>query len=410
MFRLRNHIAALTLALALITMQGNAQTSLSINDAVTFALSHRLELRAASDRINSSKDLRAQAGLIPNPRLFFQTEDLRTSDFNFWQQSETYIYASESLETSGRRGARIAVASQGIERSRIAESQVRRQIELRVRQAYLSAEAARILGTLYKQSDDYFRQIIAYHEARFHEGKLPEVDLLRVRLEGARVQSAAAKAQIDADRAFLDLNREIGAPEDSKWKLTDDFEALETPAPLPIGADSALLRPEGQASQQAIAQARANLRLQKANGRPDLDLLLGYKRDVGYNTAFAGLQLDLPVFNRNQKAVAAAQADTQAAEEDYAAMRHQLSSELVLARREYEYQRDQYLKTFKPLRDQAVEISNISRAAYQEGGLDLVRLLDAERVRIEAEVSWVQALEGYHQSVASLDYAEGIEP
>ena len=61
-------------------------------------------------------------------------------------------------------------------------------------------------------------------------------------------------------------------------------------------------------------------------------------------------------------------------------------------------------------RDQAVEISNISRAAYNEGGLDLLRLLDAERVRIEAEVSWVQALESYHQSVVSLDYAEGVQP
>jgi cobalt-zinc-cadmium efflux system outer membrane protein len=50
------------------------------------------------------------------------------------------------------------------------------------------------------------------------------------------------------------------------------------------------------------------------------------------------------------------------------------------------------------------------RAAYKEGGLDLARLLDAERVRVEAEVSRVEALEGYHQSVVLLDYAEGAQP
>jgi cobalt-zinc-cadmium efflux system outer membrane protein len=46
--------------------------------------------------------------------------------------------------------------------------------------------------------------------------------------------------------------------------------------------------------------------------------------------------------------------------------------------------RDQYLKTFQPLRNRAIEISDISRAAYREGGLDLIRLLDAERLRVRS--------------------------
>jgi outer membrane protein, heavy metal efflux system len=84
-------------------------------------------------------------------------------------------------------------------------------------------------------------------------------------------------------------------------------------------------------------------------------------------------------------------------------------SELAIAKREYEMRRDQYNQTFRPLRDQAVQISDISRAAYREGGLDLVRLLDAERLRIEAEISRVAALARYHLSVVALEYAEGVE-
>jgi cobalt-zinc-cadmium efflux system outer membrane protein len=87
-----------------------------------------------------------------------------------------------------------------------------------------------------------------------------------------------------------------------------------------------------------------------------------------------------------------------------------LSAQLSIAQREYDLDRERYLDTFKPLRDQAVQISDITRAAYNEGGLDLVRLLDAERVRIEAEVSWAEALESYHQSVVALEYAEGVQP
>ena len=58
---------------------------------------------------------------------------------------------------------------------------------------------------------------------------------------------------------------------------------------------------------------------------------------------------------------------------------------------------------------QAVEISEISRAAYQAGGLDLVRLLDAERARVDAELSYVRALESYHLSVVDLNYTEGMD-
>jgi outer membrane protein, heavy metal efflux system len=185
---------------------------------------------------------------------------------------------------------------------------------------------------------------------------------------------------------------------------------LDTPVPLQPGADPSLLRVEGQAAHQAIDAARATLQLQKASGRPDLEALAGYKRNLGDDTALVGLQWNLPIFDRNQGEVAAAAADTQAAQEDFLAVRQQLSAQLSIAQRQYDFDREQYVQTFKPLRDQAVDIADISRAAYKEGGLDLVRLLDAERARIDAEVSWVQALENYHQSVVSLEYAEGVHP
>ena len=396
--------------MALWSAQGLAQTPLSLAGAVSFALAHRPEIRAAVDRTAAAEHMRTQASLIPNPRIFLQSEDLRGSHFNFWQDSETFAYVGETLEISGRRAARIATSTQGLEGSRLQAERVRLQIALAVRQAYWTAEGAQFLARLYREDSNYFRQIISYHEAQFHEGRLAEVDLLRVRLEGERVHSAEARAQLESERAMLDLEREMASPDRTGWSLTEPFETLNPPAPAQQGADPVLLRVEGQAAHQAIAVARAGLQLQKAGGRPDLEALAGYKRNLGDDTALVGLQLNLPVFDRNQGAVAAAVDNNRAAEEDYAAVRQQLSAQLSIAQREYDLDREQYLQTFKPLRDQAVEISNISRAAYNEGGLDLLRLLDAERVRIEAEVSWVQALESYHQSVVSLDYAEGVQP
>ena len=84
-----------------------AQAPLSLADAVNFALSHRAEIRAAADRQHRFRPgVRIsfkQAGFIPNPRIFLQSEDLRSSHFNFWQDSETFAYVGDFVDISGPR-------------------------------------------------------------------------------------------------------------------------------------------------------------------------------------------------------------------------------------------------------------------------------------------------------------------
>ena len=224
----------------------HGQTVLSVQDAVAYATAHRPELRAANDRISASERLRSQAGLIPNPRFLFRKEDF-TNYLNVGENSQTYWEGSQLLETSGKRGGRIAVAQQGMEQSRLQAELERRQIVLNVRESYWKAKAAQSLAALYAQDADYFRQVIEYHEARFREGKIAEVDLLRVRLQGEQIRAAAANARLDSEKALLMLAQEMNAAPNSSWTLSEDFETLEEPRPLPLGTDATSLRVEGQA-------------------------------------------------------------------------------------------------------------------------------------------------------------------
>jgi cobalt-zinc-cadmium efflux system outer membrane protein len=194
----------------------HGQTVLSVRDAVAYALSHRPELRAANDRVSASEHLRSQAGLIPNPRILFRKEDF-TDHLNVGANSQTYWEGEQLLETSGKRGGRIVVAQQGMEQSRLQAELERRQIVLNVRESYWKAKAAQSLAALYAQDADYFRQVIEYQEARFREGKIAEVDLLRVRLQGEEIRAAAAHARLDFEKALLMLARLLStAP--SNWR------------------------------------------------------------------------------------------------------------------------------------------------------------------------------------------------
>jgi outer membrane protein, heavy metal efflux system len=357
--------------------------------------------------VEASEDLRRQSEALPNPRLILQSEDIRASHFDFGRDSETFGYLSQVIETSGARHARIELAIADSHRSNLELEQTRREIGFRVRDAYWRALAAQSARSLYQQSDSYFQQVVQYHEARFHEGKLAEVDLLRIQLQAEQIHAGFSNAALEEEETQLKLAREMGVSATGPWMLTEKFEETETPRQLDTQAEpQTALRIADQ--DVTIAQAREDS--ERAKGRPDLDFLFGYKRDVGYNTAILGLQLNLPLLDRNRAGSAAASAEIESAKNSFEATRFQLNSEVSLARREYESRLQQVKEVFVPLRDRAQQIADITRSAYIQGGLDLLRLIDAERLRVDAQLAWVDAITRYHLSVVELERAEGVQP
>jgi outer membrane protein, heavy metal efflux system len=389
--------------------EGPSAQALSLRDAITSATSKRPELQTAAQVEASTAQLRRQAGFIPNPRLFYQSENLRPG-MDFTQGVDTYAYATEVLEVSGRRGARIAMADGAVNRSQLTFEQQKRSIELRVAQTYWDTLRLQYLRLLAEQSVGYYREILDYNEKRFNEGKIAAADLLRVRLEEARAEANTESSRLAESEAKQRLAREMGLATAEDWRLTESFELLNEPKNPDSTVNPQNDRIEVKLAQQAIDAAGANLRAQKVQGRPDIDALFGYKRTAGLNTMIAGFQMNVPIFDRNQAAVAAARFDVEANTSTLSAVEQQSASDLALARMSYETWKRQVTDHYRPLLEQAVDIANISRAAYREGGTDLLRLLDAERLRVDTQSAWVEALGNYHQSVLSLEYAEGLEP
>jgi outer membrane protein TolC len=169
-------------------------------------------------------------------------------------------------------------------------------------------------------------------------------------------------------------------------------------------------RTEVKLAAHGVAVARAAQRLEQANARPDVQMSFGYKRNVGVHSALGYLEIPLPVFNRNQGAIAAAVADARAWESETAAQRAMVLAEVRAAQTDVDLRYRQLTEMLRSALDRAVESSNIARAAYLEGGADLLRLLDAERVRIELEVHHTRTAAEYWQSIAALELAMGVEP
>ena len=85
-----------------------------------------------------------------------------------------------------------------------------------------------------------------------------------------------------------------------------------------------------------------------------------------------------------------------------------MRTDLQRALDEYQTRRVELVQTLQPLREHAQTISTIAQAAYRQGGVELLRLLDAERSRLDAESAWVDGMVAFQQSVVNLEAAQGV--
>jgi outer membrane protein, heavy metal efflux system len=388
------------------------QTSLTLRDAVSQALASHPALAAATARRNAAEGLRKQAGLSPNPRLIVQLENTRfwgTPPFSYPEDTQPYAYVAQTVETAGKRGRRIDLATENVRSSELEVELQRRQIAGRVAIAYWVAAGSAGIRDLLREEVNSFGKLVEFNRNRVREGATPEVDLLRTEVERDRLTTLAGEAAEAAERTRIALFREMGKTEFPPVELTDPLEPPNAVEPVEV---SQVLdqRIEMRLARKGVEQARANLRLQQANARTNPDLQLGYERIGAFDTIYAGAQIPIPIRNRNQGQIEAATAGIKAAESSLAATEAAVRSELENAGAEYAARQKLLNETLRPMRDRADEVYRIADAAYRETGSDILRLLDAERTRIETQTTYTRSLAGLQESAVALRTAQGELP
>jgi cobalt-zinc-cadmium efflux system outer membrane protein len=390
-----------------------SQQPLTLATAIREAIEKHPLLAAADGRVSTAQGLLEQAALKPNPRLTLQLENLRggwQSPYRPFTDNDHFIYISQTLETARKRERRTDLATANKELAAIARDILAQRIAAQVREAFWSAAGAARIAAVYNETLTNFAQTVAYHEVRVKEGNMAEADLIRIKLENERLRLAASGATLAAEKAVINLQREMGRTVfEDNLKIADTLDdKAEIPAEI---VDEALnRRAEVRLARQGIAAASANEQLQTALARPDLDLSAGYKRTNGYDGLLAYLNMDLPWRNKNQGNIAAAAAEVRVARSNVAAAEALVRAEIRAAYSAYRLRQSQIAGMLTALSQHARDTARIAQAAYREGGADLLRLLDAERVRLETELLRVQAQTEMRLSESAVDTAMGVMP
>lgn len=384
----------------------SADSTLALSDALALALLHNLDLRAFAWEVRAREAHMLQAGLPPNPEIGGEVENFNGSgSLGSFDAAEVTFGLSQLVELGGDRQRRKQVAAGERNLAGWNYETVRLDVLTETTQAFAAVLAAQerlnLSDTLREQAEQFYETVLA----RVDAGKVSALEERRALVVLSKARIEHQKASRDLTRARMRLSSTWGAEEP---QITNVEGALEAVAEVPdydVLVGFIERNPDVARWRDEMALRRADVALEKAARIPDPILGIGTRRlrDLGANALTAGISIPLPIFNRNQGAIKAAEYRIQVAEETRRAtlvLTHQLLIDayqrLLTAEDEVTALRDEVLPS-------ARESSTATREGYREGKFDLLTVLDAQRTFFEATNQYIDALETYHLTRAEVE-------
>ncbi len=395
--------------------QATPQTRIDLDQAIHLALAHNHALKAAQSQIPQSQAQEITAAIRPNP--VFTYDDLYVPIFSPSQLNsstldnitEFDVGFSYTFERGHKRQARIEAARDQTTQTKSLVSDNERTLAANVAQQFIGVLLAKANVQLATQDLDSYQKTVNLSQESFRAGAMSEGDLLKIKLQLLQFQMDLSSARLAVVQALASLRQLLGF-ESVPPNYDVVGELAYTPLTLnqeDLQLQALKLRPDYQAAQQGVTAAQSQNKLAKANGKRDLTTTFDYTHVSSLNSAGFTMNIEIPIFDRNQGEIARTHyAITQAQETSSE------TSETVMTDVSNAYQGVQVnaqvveLYTSGYLK-QAQDSRDISEYAYKRGAASLLDFLDAERSYRSIQLAYRQALANYMLSLEQLRQAVG---
>ena len=359
---------------------------LTLSAAVAQARAASPRRRAAVLIAEAMRDAVRFAGRPPNPLFEFRTENWARSSRASSPDLDVFALVTQPVELGGKRAVRRELARSDSLVARAAANSLDRDLALETVHAYVRALKARGLVETLAANRDGLTLLVATVARRVGEGYTAESDLLKFKTEAARIDGDIARAQLELERSIAALAIIIGEPAAIDAAQLAEPPALAVPSDVSPRLAVRLERhPDVLAATAAIERARQQTLLERALRLPDPLITGGYKRTAGVDTAVLGVSVTLPLFERNDSALARAMGIERAAVADRDALIHRLTLEAVSVIRSAQMIAERAGRVTEDLLEPAEQVRRAARAAFREGTADVLKLIDAERVYADVQ-------------------------
>jgi cobalt-zinc-cadmium efflux system outer membrane protein len=404
--------------------QPAALREIGLGQAVQQALEADPKIQAGLESVRQTEADLVTAGLLPNPT-FSSGGSLMPLNRAYTptrQGGPPQFDAGLAFPIDGflfgKRAAAIVAAQQGVDVATAEFADLVRQRLAGTVAAFfdvLEAQALRELAEEDLRSLSLVERITANRVALGDVGSI-ELDRIRLSIFSSRRELRAREAALAA--AFSRFRAFLGLADGAPLRLAGTLDAGQPAEPLAGEAAMAIAeenRPDLIALRRQVEKAAADLRVEERKALPEVTPHVGYTRQfqekaIGYpdvNGWGVGVDLTLPLFDRNQGNIAKARSlHVQSA--------LNVDARLVDLRAEIEQAVQAYQTAYQVLTsddpgqlDAARNVRDKIRTAYELGGKSLMEVLDAQRAYRETFRLHITGRSGYWHALYGLNAALG---
>lgn len=410
-FRVRSSLTlfALLTGACLLEVGALAQTpqhenTLTLAQVEQLAIENNPTLSQAEAAIQAARGRRKQAGLFPNPIVGYQGDEFAFRAFA--DKSEHFFFIEQTIPLGGKLAKSRRIVDSEIAQAAVEAEAQKHRVLNSVRMLYyemlgaqemvdLRTELARIAGDATNTTSELL-----------NVGQADRPDFLESEIETQQAELELVNARNSLRRTWQALASVIGTPIRQQPRLAGRLED-ELPALDQESVTATLLResPDLKRAQFEAERARAALERAKAGRVPDLFLRAG----AGYSNEFlenragatgmrtgpeANVQIGitLPVFNRNQGAIAAAAAEVTIAERDVKRIQLALQFRLAEAFRDYNNASETVQRYRDAIIPRAEKAYELYLASFRQMAASYPQVLISQRTLFQLRSQYLNAL------------------
>ena len=368
-----------------------AAPGMALAELEAIALEHNPTLVQASAAVQATEGQRWQAGLYPNPVIGYVGEEMG-DEGTAGQQG---AFFAQELVTAGKLRLRRAVAGHEVEQARHALEAQRQRVLNDVRAGYYEVllaqrvvELDQELVRIGEEGVDAAKQL----EAALEVGR---AHVLQARIEAESAGLELHNAQNRYWAAWQRLATVLGMPQMEPPALAGQLED-DLPKLTWENAFARLMAasPELARARAGVERARCALAWEHARRIPNVDVEAGVRYSNTSRDTLTTVQVGvpLPLFDRNQGNICAAEAGLVAARNEIRRVELELHRRLVDAFQAYANARHQVETYSARILPNAKASLELVQTARKRGEFDYFTLLTAQRTYFRVNLAYVESL------------------
>lgn len=364
-----------------LTLEALEQIALNNNPAIGQAVA---KLRALQGKW-------VQAGLPPNPRVGYLSEDVGIEGTSGKQGA----FVGQKFITGGKLDLDQAVVSREIMRSEQQLITTRQRVLTDVRIGYYDVLIAQRKLKLAGELVDISNQAVRASQQLLKAKEIPRVGLLQTEIEAQTAHILLRRAKNGNVAAWRRLNSVIGGPDLALQPLEGDLDQVANNLEWNEQLERLVTKsPEVATAVTELERARSALGRAHAQVIPDLNVQVALQYDNLTEDTITGVQVGLPIplWNRNQGGIQRAWNDIVTARRNIQRVELDLQQRLAIAFQQYADARYQVGRFSDNILPTARETFDLVSEGYQKGEVGYLDMLTAQRTYFRANLSYIEAL------------------